>query len=151
MPKRKELPVDQAAIAEIEPTFNPTELEQAPEKPPFNPVRGWASKNDGPNKFDLVTDANRYVDGVRGAIVFTFPLERGQFKPSDEVLEVMSKYKKDGRGNSTGLKYIQGFGQHGNAWVLPDNYDGRGLKDKILADLMALGAEKVEQEQGRGR
>ncbi len=52
----------------------------------------------------------------------------------------------------TSFKTCWEWGLHGRAWVLPNTYEGRTLKDRIIADLLALNTEKgQEATEGRGR
>jgi hypothetical protein len=151
MAKRKDLAAEQAtSTAEADPTFDPKEIDSSAEKKPFNPVRGWSSRNVQPVSYERLTDANMFVNGAsqRGAIVFKFKLPKGQYKPDPEVLKVMDEHKRGYQDKPTGLKFMQ-TREHGNAWVIPNDVEGRTLADKIEQGLKKV-AEKLEAE-GRGR
>lgn len=65
-----------------------------------------------------------------GAIVFKFKLPKSQYKPDPEVLEVMQSHKAGYQDQPTGLRFMQ-TREHGPAWVILNDMEGRILAEKI--------------------
>jgi hypothetical protein len=144
MPKQKtaEKP-EETTVQQAQP--QPSQERQPGDEPaeesrrPFQPVRGWTSRFQGPVKYQKFTDANLKI------IAFKFQLEPNEKLP-DEVLAVMREHKKDQDGNFTGLKFVE-TRKHGLIWSLPNDVEGRTVADRIDYRLSEV-AHKME-EQGR--
>jgi hypothetical protein len=112
----------------------------APDKRPFQVVRGWTQRFTGPVKYRKFTDADMNI------IAFKFNLEPGEKMP-EEVLAVMREFKQDKDGNPTGLQF-QETRKHGKIWAIPNDLEGRMLADKIDYRLSQV-AHKLEEAQGK--
>jgi hypothetical protein len=118
------------------------ETRQLSQKGRSGPGRGWTQRYEQPVAYRRFT-----LKDEHGAdkILFAFDLPPGQYKPDEEVVNVMRdhKYWKDGKpyghaedartseqSYSTGLQ----FGTNAKfpkAWVLPNNALGRKVADSI--------------------
>ena len=116
--------------------------EETPEeaKKPFQVVRSWTTRFQGPVKYQKFTDANLKI------IAFKFNLDPKEKLP-DEVLAVMREHKADKDGNATGLQFKDDR-KHGKIWLIPNDIEGRMLADKIDFRLSEL-AHKLEETPGQ--
>jgi hypothetical protein len=144
MPKQKtaEKP-EETAVQQAQP--QPGQERQPGDEPaeeakrPFQPVRGWTRRLEGPVKYQKFTDANLKIIG------FKFQLEPNEKLP-DEVLAVMREHKLDKDGSPTGLKF-QDTRKHGKIWSLPNDVEGRTVADRIDYQL----SEVAHKMEGQGR
>jgi len=136
---RHEAPLTAAAPSSPQ-DRQPGDEPAAEAKRPFQPVRGWTSRLQGPVKYRKLTDADMKI------IAFKFNVGPNEKVP-DEALAVMREHKQDRDGNSTGLKY-QDSRKHGKIWTIPNDMEGRALADKIDFKLSEV-AHKMEEAQGK--
>jgi hypothetical protein len=106
-----------------------------------SPVRGWRHRNNDP-RYSVQTDARIKK------IIIKFPLDSGQQKPADEVLDVMRAHKTNADGSSTGLRFEDNR-LHGKAWTLPNDQEGRAVLAAIEVALEKI-ASKTPSVPERG-
>ncbi|HEV8062400.1 MAG TPA: hypothetical protein VGP68_21150 [Gemmataceae bacterium] len=145
MAKHKTAEHVEAETGEPAAAANPAERQPGDEpaeqtKQPFQVVRGWTSRLQGPVKYHKFTDANLKI------IAFKFDLDPKEKLP-EEVLSVMREHKADKDGNATGLQFKDDR-KHGKVWLIPNDVEGRMLADKIDFRLSEL-AQKMEEGQGK--
>jgi hypothetical protein len=126
-----------------------------------SPGRPWSGRFEQPGAYRRFTLKD---PGGAEKIHFVFPLEPGETKPPEPVINVMRahKYWKDGKpygladdARSNDESYPTGlaFGtnkKHPKAWVLPNDEMGRTVAESIDAKLLELG-HRLEAEQGNAR
>ncbi len=121
--------------------------------------RGWTQRYVQPVKYAHST----FKDPMGNELIaFRFDLPPGQFKPDEDIIQVMRdhKYFKDGKPNGladdaredsesfpTGLHY-QDYGPRiGKAWVIQNDRMGRMVAESLNEQLMGL-AQKKENDVG---
>jgi hypothetical protein len=129
-----QVPVDQPAE-----TANAAAAQQ--QKKPFQPVRGWTTRNKQPVQYRKLTDSDL------GIILFKFVLPEGQNTLTTDVKDVLDAHKRYAEtGEPTGL-HFENSGKHGKVWVLKNTNEGRAVADKIDQALQKLAAKHDLQEQ----
>ena len=132
---------DSAQFPAEQPTV-PGEAQAAQtQKKPFQPVRGWTSRNKQPVQYRKLTDADL------GIILFKFVLPEGQNTLAPDVKDILDAYKRyPETGEPTGL-HFENSGKHGKIWVLKNTTEGRAIADKIDQALLKLAAKHDLQQQ----
>jgi hypothetical protein len=111
------------------------------QKKPFQPVRGWTTRNKQPVQYRKLTDSDL------GIILFKFVLPEGQNTLAADVKDVLDAHKRYVEtGEPTGL-HFENSGKHGKVWVLKNTNEGRAVADKIDQALQKLAAKHDLQEQ----
>jgi hypothetical protein len=111
------------------------------QKKPFQPVRGWTTRNKQPVQYRKLTDADL------GIILFKFVLPEGQNTLAPDVKDILDAHKRyPETGEPTGL-HFENSGKHGKVWVLKNTNEGRAVADKIDQALQKLAAKHDLQEQ----
>jgi hypothetical protein len=111
------------------------------QKKPFQPVRGWTTRNKQPVQYRKLTDSDL------GIILFKFVLPEGQNTLAADVKDVLDAHKRYAEtGEFTGL-HFENSGKHGKVWVLKNTNEGWAVADKIDQALQKLAAKHDLQEQ----
>jgi hypothetical protein len=116
------------------------------QKKPFQPVRGWTTRNKQPVQYRKLADADL------GIILFKFVLPEGQNTLAPDVKDILDAHKRyPESGEPTGL-HFENSGKHGKIWLLRNTTEGRAIADKIDLALQKLAAKHdLQEQQSAGR
>ncbi len=132
---------DSAQVPAEQPTVTGEAHAAQVQKKPFQPVRGWTTRNKQPVQYRKLTDADL------GVILFKFVLPEGQNTLAADVKDILDAHKRyPETGEPTGL-HFENSGKHGKVWVLKNTNEGRAVADKIDQALQKLAAKHDLQER----